>query len=54
MLPKKSVLSKTTILHFNKKFKSPLLDFKAVLLCYYGALTQLVYKCTSLALTHQA
>lgn len=51
MLPKKCVLSKTSILHLNMKFKT--LDPKTILLCSYVALTQLVYKCTNLALTHQ-
>lgn len=53
MLPKKSVLSKTSIPHFNKKFKSPLLDSQTTLLCYCVTLTRLVYKCINLALTHQ-
>lgn len=52
MLPKKSVLNKTSALHFNKKFKNLLLDSKTSLLCYYVAFTQLVYNFTNLVLTH--
>ena len=33
MLPKKSVLSKTSVLHFNKAFTRPLLDSKAIQSC---------------------
>lgn len=54
MLPKKSVLNKTSVLHFNKKFESLMLDSKTILLCYYVAFTQLVYNFVNLVLTHQA